>query len=107
MPDVHFDNLHLSLPQQASQVTLLFWRSRQLLSTWQPGPSLTRRAPAADFACVAPPGSSRDGDPQLAEWVRSFDQGSRRQKKPDADLHGDNASGTAFRIWPRLLGKTT
>lgn len=52
-------------------------------------PRLTRRAPAADFACVAPPGSSRDSDPTLAVWVRSFDQGSRRQKKPDADLHGD------------------
>lgn len=52
-------------------------------------PDLTRRAPAADFACVAPPGSSRDSDPTLAVWVSSFDQGSRRQKKPDADLHGD------------------
>lgn len=36
-------------------------------------PCLTRRAPAADFACVAPPGSSRDSDPTLAVWVRSFD----------------------------------
>lgn len=51
---------------------------------------LTRRAPAADFACLTPP--------WLVSWqwpdtrcvcVRSFDQGSRRQKKPDADLHGD------------------